>query len=184
MLPLHERCSPLTTQRRSQSFVVPSLDQPFDHRSDSSLKQAADRISHLDFSDLTEFQVVQDHYRHLGLHWSGAIAISPSNPAFGVQLPRLVLMPQSGQVSISVQFASPQCLTGACVTGAQQIKLTLFDAQNQPIAEQIAGNIRYVTSMAASVAVATYRLELLSENIMKAEFCSHAPFILSDLFWS
>lgn len=132
----------------------------------------------LNFSDLEEFESVQDHYQSLGIYFEGAIALKPSNPAFATDPETLVVTPETGQSSIAVRFRSLQKMVGARVTASQQIKLTLFNQDDQLIAEQWAGAPQYLQSLTPEQNFPDHQLEVLAESIAKVEFSSDAPFIV------
>lgn len=142
-------------------------------------------IIHLDFSELPEFVAVDDQYQPLGIEFEGAIAIQPSNTAFGASPQDKVLIPGADRSSIAVKFLSMTQIVGAWVTATQQIKLTLFDQQNHLIAEQQAGSPHYVqSSLASPVSFAQHQLEIFAEDVARAEFSSEAPFVLHSFFWA
>ncbi|PSB23007.1 hypothetical protein C7B76_01790 [filamentous cyanobacterium CCP2] len=137
---------------------------------------------HLDFSDLKAFELVREQYHQWGIRFEGAIALRPSNPSFGAAPEAIVLTPEAGR-SIAVHFEQLQRMVGAFVTATQQIKLTLFNHNNEPIAEQYAGTTQYVKGQGKlNESFPQYHLELLKENIAKVEFSSDAPFILHSFF--
>lgn len=143
----------------------------------------SDRIQ-LNFAELDAFALVSECYQRLGIRFEGAVALQPSNPAFGVDPDTIVLTPEAGRSSIAVYFHQLQKTVGALVTATRQIKLTLFNRENQPIAEQYAGSTHYVQPLSSDDAqFPQYQLELIADNVAKVEFSSDAPFILHNFFW-
>jgi hypothetical protein len=142
----------------------------------------------LDFSELTVFEPVQDHYQQQGIRFEGAIALRPSNPAFNVDPvdpTAIALAPEAGRSSIAVHFEQLQRLAGALVTATQKIKLTLFNQANEPIAEQYAGATQYVQGLlTADESFPQHYMELIEQGIAKVEFSSDAPFILHRFFYA
>lgn len=150
--------------------------QPF------AFSSVADLV-HIDFSNLSVFESVRWQYQHWGIQFEGAITLQPSNPAFGVDPGTLVLTPEAGRSSISVHFDQLRKTVGALVTATQQIKLTLFDRENHPIAEQFAGVNQYLRSVEGFHArFPRHQLELIAEGIARAEFSSESPFVLHSFF--
>lgn len=134
------------------------------------------KLLRLDFEDLTAFESVSEQYSHLGVHFNGAIAFEPSNPAFLPKSGTSVLMPSGHEMILSVSFDSPTCWMGAYVCGASSIVLTAFDE---------AGNIidRVFTAGARIGAPIPMQLELNRRGIAKVIFHSSEPFILDDFFF-
>jgi hypothetical protein len=133
----------------------------------------------LDFTDLKVFESVQDQYQQWGIRFEGAIALRPSNPAFQVEPGTIVLVPEAGRSKIAVQFEQLRKWVGAVVTATQQVKLTLLNRDNEPIAEQWAGTVQYIQGQQVpNESFPQHQMELIQNNIAKVEFSSDAPFIL------
>lgn len=133
----------------------------------------------LDFQELTAFERVGDRYRHLGVTFSEAIALEPSNPTFQPRAGSLVLMPLADRRSITVDFCHPVRQLEAYVSGARSVTLTAFDRDGKPLCLigcscQGADPDRMLPRQ---------QLKLDIEGIAKVMFHSNAPFILEQLSW-
>ncbi|MBD1937453.1 hypothetical protein [Microcoleus sp. FACHB-68] len=138
----------------------------------------------LDFENITAFEGLSDQYSCLGVWFSGAIALQPSNPAFAAHSGSQVLMPVASLTGITVRFPCTINTAGAFVMGSKPVVVTAFDANNDPI-EKISTAVTYSISPSAEqlIALPYNRLEVKGSNIVKLVFFSAAPFILDDLFF-
>lgn len=168
----------------SPQIMFPSPDsqheecvyQPF------SPSPVSDRI-HLNFAELDAFALVSECYQQWGIRFEGAVALQPSNPAFGVEPDTTVLTPEAGRSSIAVYFHQLQKTVGALVTATRQIKLTVFNRDDQPIAEQYVGSAHYLQPLFHNEGrFPQYQMELIADGVARVEFSSDAPFILHDFF--
>ncbi len=142
------------------------------------------RLFQLDFEELAAFEPVGDRYANLGIHFMGAVALMPSNPAFPPHSGSLVLMPVANQLGITVELRRPARLLGAFAIGSKPVRLTAFDKDNNRIARagtEVSGENSRIGHRL--LALPHYRLEVQARNIVKAIFDSAAPFILDDVFF-
>ena len=133
----------------------------------------------LDFQELTAFERVGDRYRHLGVRFSEAIALEPSNPTFRPRTGSLVLMPPADRRSITVDFCHPIRQLEADVSGARSVTLTAFDRDGKPLCLVGCG----CEAADTDEMLPRQRLKLDIEGIAKVMFHSNAPFILEELSW-
>lgn len=136
----------------------------------------------LDFQDLTAFECVTEQYRHLGVHFSDAIALEPSNPAFLPKIGTCALMPLGQETILTASFDQPTSWVGSYVCGAGSVILTAFDQTGKILAQ--------VTTTAGSIAPGQkvsscieQPLELNRAGIAKVMFHSSQPFILKDFYF-
>ncbi|MCT7965557.1 hypothetical protein NG799_04310 [Laspinema sp. D1] len=89
----------------------------------------------LDLEALNCFEVVERQFENLGVIFSNAIALAPSNPAFPSKSGRIVVMgaPKSG--AIEVTFLQPVRLVNSLVTSSRRTVLSAYNEQGEQIAE-------------------------------------------------
>jgi hypothetical protein len=143
------------------------------------------RMLRLDFQDLTAFERVTEQYRHLGVYFSGAIALEPSNPAFPPQSTPFVLMPLGHEMMITVSFDTLASRIGALVCGAGSIVLTAFDSEGKILKQaSTTASPWFALNNQERDAWPQQQLELNGHGIAKVMFHSNSPFILNNLFFS
>lgn len=149
----------------------------------AQMELASPRLIRLDFENLRAFERVTDQYRHMGVCFSGAIAIEPSNPAFTAKSGSTVLMPTGNLMSLIAYFDKPSCWAGAFVCSTRIVVLTAYDQE---------GNFLGQTSTVANLPSLPdgqseslpQQLELNRHGIAKVEFHSYVPFTLDDFFFA
>lgn len=134
----------------------------------------------LDFEDLEMFEPVTDQYKHLGVIFADAIALTPSNPTFQPRHGHKVLIPQTQDKAIILSFTGPVERVGAYVSGAKPVAVTAFGADNQVLG-QTCTFTGYPTE--SNQVLPIQRLKIEGTGITKIIFHSEAPFVLDDLFF-
>lgn len=143
------------------------------------------RMLRLDFQDLTAFECVTEQYRHLGVYFSGAIALEPSNPAFPPKSTAFVLMPLGHEMMITVTFDTLASQIGAWVCGAGSVILTAFDSKGKILKQASTTASPWLAlSNQEQGAWPQHQLELKQHGIAKVMFHSSSPFIVDNLFFS
>lgn len=137
----------------------------------------------LDFQDLSGFERVTEQYSHLGVHFSDAIALEPSNPAFVAKTGNLVLMPLGYEMILSASFDSPTFWMGAYVCGAGSVILTAFDQTGKILAQVSTTPSSGVAAIQPKGTGIGQQLELNRAGIAKVMFHSSEPFILKDFYF-
>lgn len=89
----------------------------------------------LALEQLNCFEVVDHQFAHWGIRLENAIAIQPSNPAYGVDAGVILLMgsPQTGKISIF--FKEPVQFVSASVTSSRRTLLSAMDQTGQVITQ-------------------------------------------------
>lgn len=134
----------------------------------------------LDFEDLELFEAVTTQYQHLGVIFTDAIALKPSNPSFQRRRGDRVLVPRTQEKSITLTFEDLVERVGAYVTGAKPIALTIFDQNDQVLAHTCTYQPEDLMKEEGFI---PQRLKIEGVGIAKAIFHSEAPFTLDDLFF-
>ena len=139
---------------------------------------------YLEFEDLPEFDPVDQQYASLGIHFTGAIAIRPSNPIFIPSSGTMVLMPSKAQQGITAEFCQPLSLVRAIVVGTQPVTLTALDINGQLISQVSIGSYRYTwaSDLDQLTPLPQQHLQLQANEIAAVIFNSDAPFTLDNLF--
>lgn len=139
---------------------------------------------YLEFEDLVEFDRVEHQYACLGIHFTGAIAIRPSNPIFIPSSGAMVLMPSHAQQGITVDFRQPISLIRAIVVGTQPVTLKALDTNGHMISQVSIGSYRYVwaSELDQLTPLPQQHLQLQAKQIAAVVFNSDAPFTLDNLF--
>lgn len=137
----------------------------------------------ISFQELKPFQPVDHSYQRVGVQFEGAIAIQPSNPAFGMKPGQLGLIPMSGNPSISARFRSPQQQVKVHLSGARQVRVVAYDPQDQVVLQQIAGHRSYVGSAPQDgIVFPQHEMTLASDRgIAKVTIASDAPFVMAEM---
>jgi len=89
----------------------------------------------LNLEKLKSFEVVDRQFADLGVTFTNAIAIQPSNPAFPPRSGTMVLIggPRSGWLEAS--FRDPVCCVSCFVTSSRQMVLSAYDDNDQLLAQ-------------------------------------------------
>jgi hypothetical protein len=137
----------------------------------------------LDFAKLTQFERVNEQYRNLGLSIEDAIALQPSNPAFACAADSLVLMPTASKPHITVSFHQMVQRIRAVVSGARQIRLTVFDRHSNVLLQQHTDQAHSHHPDAGAIELfPQHSLEAAAAGIARVVVASDAPFLLNQLF--
>ncbi|MDX2213102.1 MAG: hypothetical protein SFY66_07420 [Oculatellaceae cyanobacterium bins.114] len=149
---------------------TPFLVQPVDECGAELATRPLPTCVRLDMEDLESFEVVHDQFKDLGVTFTNAVALTPSNPAYPTRSGTKVLIgaPRSGWLEAT--FLKPVRFVGGFVTSSRCAVLAAFDHNNQPVAQ--------TKSSAANLAVAgakvppNVQLTLSGENIHRIRFYS------------
>lgn len=81
------------------------------------------------------FEVVQHQFQHWGIVLNNAIALQPSNPAFGIECDQTVLMgaPRSGWLEVT--FEHPVRRVSAWVASSRRIVLCAYNQTGEEVAQ-------------------------------------------------
>ncbi len=134
----------------------------------------------LDFEELDMFAAVTTQYQHLGVTFTDAIALMPSNPNFQIRRGDRVLVPRTQEKSITLTFDPMVERVGAYVSGAQPIALTVFAADGTVLGHACSFQRGAVKE---EEGFAPQRLKIEAVGIAQAIFHSESPFTLDDLFY-
>lgn len=93
------------------------------------------RCVRLDWEELDRFTVVDCQYESLGVVFTNAIAISPSNPAYPAYSGSIVLMGSHRSGYLEAIFLQPAHFVSGFVTSSRRTMMTAFDAENREIAQ-------------------------------------------------
>ena len=137
----------------------------------------------LNFQALTAFERVTEQYRHLGVRFSDAIALEPSNPAFMPKTGSFVIMPLGQEMILNASFESPTDWVGAYVCGAGSVILTAFDQTGKILAHVTKQASSSVAPSQTKGSCSWQQLELNRCGIAKVMFHSSEPFILKDFYF-
>ncbi|HEY9848388.1 MAG TPA: hypothetical protein V6D28_02940 [Leptolyngbyaceae cyanobacterium] len=149
----------------------------------ASMEFATPKLVRLDFNDLKQFEQVSDRYRHLGVGFSGAIALQPSNPAFPNKSGSFVLMPMGNLMSLSAYFYKPIGWAGALVCSSRIVVLAAYDKEGNFLGQT--STIGKSSNLEDREEESTsQQLQLNFPNIVKLEFYSCLPFTLDDFFFA
>lgn len=148
----------------------------------AQMELASPKLIRLDFKDLKPFEQVRDRYRHLGVGFSGAIALQPSNPAFSIKSGSFVLMPMGNLMSLSACFDKPIGWAGALVCSSRIVVLAAYDRDGNFLGQtSTIGKSYHPEDREEST---SQQLQLNLPNIAKLEFYSCVPFTLDDFFFA
>lgn len=122
----------------------------------------------IDLEDLRSFEVVERQYQDLGVTFSNAIAIKPSNPAFPPYSGAIVLFgsPRDGWLEATFEF--PVQFVSGFVTGSRRTVLIAFDANGKPIARTESPDRNLVSG--ESAVPPNLQLSLKANNICRVAF--------------
>ncbi|MEB3356968.1 MAG: hypothetical protein VKK04_09595 [Synechococcales bacterium] len=81
----------------------------------------------LDLEGLQCFEVVHQQYQQLGVVFTNAIALRPSNPAFPPHSGHMVLMGAPKNGFLEAIFTKPTSFVSACITGSRRTVVSAFD---------------------------------------------------------
>ena len=169
------------SQAKDSSELTKNFNLPASNRQTISTPA---KFIQLDFESLTACKGLSNQYSCLGVWFSGAIALQPSNPAVARHSRSQVLMPVASLTGITVQFPCAINIAGAFVMGSKPLVITAFDANIDSI-EKISTVVTYSIPPSAEQLLPQphHRLEVKGSNIVKLVFFSAAPFIWGDLFF-
>lgn len=138
-------------------------------------------LTKIDFKELKLFEQVKSQYKDLGVQFDGAIAISPSNPAFFPFSGSLVVMPVADDLAITVHLDQPMQKIGALVIGARQVRLIAFDRHSNVLAHHSL-TFHPVQSSQLIEVFPQQKLEITATDIARVVFSSDAPFVMSSFY--
>lgn len=137
-------------------------------------------LLHLNFSSLQAFEPVDEQFQEIGVQVEGAVALLPSNHAFGLEN-ALVLTPTAGRSNIVIHFSPPRQAVDAQITGARQIKTCFLDSDNQVLCQKTVGTPQYLQQTPEPAeAFPQHQVQFCAESIAKVVIDSDAPFVISD----
>lgn len=150
--------------------AVPFIASPFQDLEvgSSELTVRLSPCVRLDWEDLQCFDVVDRQFEELGVTFSNAVALRPSNPAYppysGVML--LMSAPKSGWLEVT--FLRPVRFVSGFVTSSRRTVMTAFDGNNCPVAktETLEPNL----SGAYTACSPNMHLDLNAANICRVTF--------------
>lgn len=89
----------------------------------------------LDLEELQGFEVVNAQFRHLGITFSNAIALKPSNPAYPVRSGKILLLgaPKSGLLEAT--FEQPVQFVRGYFTSSRQLVMSAYDRDDNLLAQ-------------------------------------------------
>jgi hypothetical protein len=167
--------APDSNQPQFQEFTeAPSSTTPWVHVVNECGAELATRslptCVRLDVEDLECFEVVNDQFADLGVTFTNAVALTPSNPSYPPHSGTKVLMgaPKSGWLEAT--FLRPVQFVGAFVTSSRCAVLAAFDSNNQPIAQSKSPAANLAGS--DSKVPANVQLSLSGKDIRRVRFYS------------
>ncbi len=89
----------------------------------------------LNLKELQPFEVVEDQFQKLGVQFSNAIALVPSNPAYPSANAQLVLMGSPKRGWLEATFATPVKFVTGYVTSSRRTVMAAFDETDTPVAQ-------------------------------------------------
>ncbi len=89
----------------------------------------------LNLKQLQPFEVVEDQFHDLGVQFSNAIALVPSNPAYPSVNAQLVLMGSPKRGWLEATFATPVKFVTGYVTSSRRTVMAAFDETDTPVAQ-------------------------------------------------
>lgn len=101
---------------------------------ESRLNSSAPKPIRISLEELKSFETVENQFQNLGVKFTNAIALEPSNPAFGATNGVKVLMgaPKSGLIELT--FTKPVKWVSAGVSSSRRSILSAYDRQDTEIA--------------------------------------------------
>jgi hypothetical protein len=101
---------------------------------ESRFNFSAPKPIHISLEELKSFETVENQFQNLGIKFTNAIALEPSNPAFAAANGVKVLMGAPKTGLIEVTFTNPVKWVGARVTSSRRTILSGYDRQGTEIA--------------------------------------------------
>jgi hypothetical protein len=89
----------------------------------------------LNLENLSCFEVVDTQFRYLGVTFSNAIALHPSNPAYPVRSGDILLMGAPRNGWLEATFERPAMFVRGFVTSSRQTVMTAYDADGLVLAQ-------------------------------------------------
>ncbi|MEB3343031.1 hypothetical protein [Okeania sp.] len=135
---------------------------------------------HLGLQNLKSFEVINHQFQNWGLSFSNAIAIEPSNPAFGVPLGVRVIMgaPKSGLIEITFKY--PVKFVSGLITSSRRTVLSAYDQNEELLAEDEMPTSNLLNSN--SIITPNAKLKVTGKDIYKVIFYSFdGQLIITDL---
>ncbi|MBD2460368.1 hypothetical protein H6G89_04860 [Oscillatoria sp. FACHB-1407] len=149
---------------------IPFLVQPLDECGSELATRPLPTCVRLDMEDLESFEVVHDQFKDLGVTFTNAVALTPSNPAYPTRSGNKVLIgaPKSGWLEAT--FLKPVRFVGGFVTSSRCAVLAAFDHENKPVAQ--AKSTSANLNVPGSKLPPNVQLSLTGENIHRIRFYS------------
>ncbi|MBD0268318.1 MAG: hypothetical protein ICV77_08490 [Cyanobacteria bacterium Co-bin8] len=130
----------------------------------------------LPFHRLTPFESVREQFAERGVVFEGAIALTPSNPSFYSQVPRIVLMPIAQRHAITITLKDQRPRISLKVRGYKDIRLTALDNSGHCLAHCKTFRYRYAEHDKAPLEELTVESRRTGGLILE----SSAPFVLES----
>jgi len=158
---------------RPVAFASPDFDvSPFQtlDTSGKELTTKSPNYVRLDLQHLECFEIVDQQYEQMGVTFTNAIALNPSNPAFPATQGQTVLLgaPKSGWLEAT--FTQPVQFVGSLVTSSRRTVLMGFDDENQLVAKAETPGPNLAGSNSPTPPNA--ELNLVAQNIRRITFSS------------
>ena len=141
------------------------------------------RCVRLDWEELDRFTAVNRQYESLGVVFTNAIAITPSNPAYPAYSGSIVLMGSHKSGYLEAIFLQPAHFVSGFVTSSRRMVMTAFDAENREVSQTQTPEPNLAGSGASTQP--NLFLQLTGKNIHRVTF--HAfdgQFTLDDFCFS
>ncbi|MEL7035376.1 MAG: hypothetical protein AAFO04_07125 [Cyanobacteria bacterium J06592_8] len=141
--------------------------------------QTSQRI-HLALEELQCFEVIKEQFLAWGITFVNAIALQPSNPAFGIQPNQTVLMgaPRSGWLEVHFQY--PVRKVEAIVTSSRRTTLSAYDDKGQEV--QQAEMVKALDRRSLPMVLPSDQLCVQGPNIHKVTFYTFDSQLILDQF--
>ena len=155
--------SPHTQKQHSERVLIPSQ-----------------RRIRLALEELQCFEVVEGQFQAWGITFVNAMAVQPSNPAFGIPPNQTVLMAAPKTEGLEVHFQHPVRRVQAVVTSSRRAILSAYNAQGQEI-DRAEMSKSYDPS-AVPLVLPSDRLAVRAPNIYKVTFYTFDSQLIVDQF--
>lgn len=187
---MEQQCRPITgfipephqftkvrTWNSCEELIVSPQTTP--ENSDPTRIKTSQRI-HLALEELQCFEVVKDQFLAWGITFVNAIALQPSNPAFGIQPNQTVLMgaPRSGWLEVHFQY--PVRRVEAIVTSSRRTTLSAYNDQGQELHQ--AEMVKTPDCRSLPMVLPSDRLRVQGANIHKVTFYTFDSQLILDRF--
>lgn len=173
-----ERCgNPIDLVEKVQDFNpfaefvrVPNLGDASYHQQQLAPEVEFPSCTCLNLENLSCFEVVSAQFRHLGVTFSNAIALHPSNPAYPVRSGDILLMGAPRNGWLEATFERSATFVRGFVTSSRQTVFTAYDADGLVLAQTETAGANLAGS--DSPVVPNVELRLQVPNIHRVVFRS------------